>query len=245
MRPRPHDLRVPRQALRYVALQRTGYEIYPNRNRLLRFLLKVPLLRYDHIARIESSVFGCRLEHLFVEDVAKDYESLKGHLPKSASSILDIGCGVAAIDVFLARHYGARGNPVSLYLIDRSEIDRNVRYGFHPRTSFYNSLHVTRTLLSENGVSPASIHTQEVDPANSIAFPVAFDVILSLLSWGFHYPVPAYLHQAYEHLKPGGRLFIDVRRGTGGEAALHEKFTGRVEVVAREPKFDRLAAMRS
>lgn len=163
-----------------------------------------------------------------MSDMVDTYQTIEDALPQKASSILDIGCGVAGIDVLLSNHYKGE---VDIFLIDKTHVDSEVYYGFKKRGSFYNSLQVSENLLKVNGIASNRIHVWEATKDNRITFEVGFDVIISLISWGFHYPITTYLDGAYGKLRPGGVLIVDVRRNTGGEEEIGNKF-GNCEIVA-------------
>merc|ERR1712151_810327 len=46
------------------------------------------------------------------------------------------------------------------------------------------------------------------------------DLVLSIKSWGFHYPIEMHLAQITRILKPAGVIMVTLRRGTGGLRAL-------------------------
>ena len=137
--------------------------------------------------------------------------------------ILDIGCGAAGIDVFLHRHYGLPDR-LDFYLLDKSTIDKKVYYNYEPKGSFYNSLELARDFLCRNGLSERRIHLIEATAENTIDAPAGIDFVISLISWGFHYPVDTYLDRVYKLMRDGGHLIIDLRPGTGGEELLKGKF---------------------
>ena len=56
----------------------------------------------------------------------KEYETIKIFLPTNASNILDIGCGLAILDIFLAQNMK---NQIFL-LIDKNKVDLKIKYGF-------------------------------------------------------------------------------------------------------------------
>lgn len=65
--------------------------------------------------------------------------------------------------------------------------------------------------------------------------------MLSLISWGFHYPVSTYLDRVRELLSDDGVLILDLRRDTGGLEDLRRAFR-QVEIVRSADKFDRVLA---
>jgi len=127
---------------------------------------------------------------------------------------LDIGCGVAGIDVLLSQHYN--GN-VEIFLIDKTKVDKKLYYNFEKRGSFYNSLQISKSILTANGVNRNKIHLQEATENNEIRFNQNFDIVISLISWGFHYLVSTYLDRVYIKMNKNGIRIIDVRKNTNSE----------------------------
>lgn len=235
------SFKIPDDAVLYILFQRTAYLIVQNNIFWNRFLIRIPFLTYNRYVAIEAFLGRNRIKRLFAEDIRGEYERVKNHLPPKAESILDIGCGVAGIDVFLNRHYSV--SPPSFYLLDKTEIEPEVYYDLKPKASFYNSLAIAGKILEENGVKSSRIHTEEVNDKNEIKFNAQFDLVISLISWGFHYPVDTYLNQVYDLLNPGGTIIIDVRRGRGGEEALRKKFPD-AKIIYSAQKHDRFVAQK-
>lgn len=140
-------------------------------------------------------------------DLAATFETFRPYLPPRAERILDVGAGLAGIDVLLARHYGHRPE---ITLLDRQGISPGPQGGFHP-TGFaaYNDFPAALALLEANGVH--GVRTCNVDGEAPPRGP--FDLVISLLSWGFHYPVQTYRFDAKV-------LVLDVRKATDGVTAL-------------------------
>ncbi|MCC7486077.1 MAG: hypothetical protein IT529_13975 [Burkholderiales bacterium] len=169
--------------------------------------LKVPDAALPYIGMHRTHLAG-DLKAAYAADVARDFEMIRPHLPARADATLDIGSGMAGIDVLLWRHYG---NPV-VNLLDGTG-HTEVRVLFHEAMSPYNSMAVARLLLEENGVPGERIVEWPPDPDASVP---RCEFVLSLLSWGFHYPVAAYLTLVERCLAPGGRVLLDVRKDTDG-----------------------------
>ncbi len=104
----------------------------------------------------------------------------------------------------LFHHYKDDPN-LHLYLLDKSQMTDQVTYGFKDRGEFYNSLDLTREILILNGVAERSIRILEARDDGGIDIDEGLDLVISLISWGFHYPVSIYLDRVHELLKPGGR----------------------------------------
>ena len=163
-------------------------------------------------------------------DIGRTYESIKAYLPKNCSRVLDIGCGLGGIDLMIYNHYN--GN-VELNLLDYSKIDDKIHYGYQNTGSIYNSLELSKEFLVMNGVdeSKIKIHNAENE------FPIGrFDVILSILSCGFHYPVSTYLDKVKDCLD--GVAIFDIRKHSNQEDELRKNFN-HVEVIAEYTKCHR------
>lgn len=162
------------------------------------------------------------------EELARTFESFRDYLPPAADSILDIGSGMAGIDVFLGRHYPG----ATLHLLDKQGVSDRINAGFNvcsDEFAHYNDFGSALGLLEANGIGNDIIchdmHRQQ--------FPTEqFDVVVSLLSWGFHYPISTYAPRSR------GVMVVDVRKGTDGEDALREY--GRVTIVHEARKYRRV-----
>jgi SAM-dependent methyltransferase len=168
-----------------------------------------------------------------------EYNSIKHVLPNSCSTVLDIGCGVAGIDVFIERHYS--GQAPDFYLLDKSRVEQSVFYMFHEQAAFYNSLNVAGETLHANGISNGRIHLIEATDRNEIGMGAPVDLALSLLSWGFHYPVATYVERVHELLSEHGVVILDVRKGTDDIEVLRRTF-GRVDIIFATGKQYRVVA---
>ena len=168
--------------------------------------------------------------------IREDYDELDKWLPARCGSVLDIGCGLAGIDAYLYERYGAP----ALNLLDGTgqveDVGQRINYhdeGMRP----FNDMLAARELLTANGVDPKDIHEWPVGHSGDA---IPCDLCVSLLSWGWHYPVGAYLDLAWWSVAEGGRLILDVRSGQGGEDALEGRGFKRLGVVRQTNKGARL-----
>ena len=234
------NIDVPDKALSYVLLQRTGYLAIP-RTMVYRMLAKVwPWKLMNVVVPIEAALRKQRIRQLFNDDFAREFASIASALPRLCSAILDIGCGVGGIDVLLARYY-ADARPM-FYLLDKTQVDP-IHYGFEKRGAFYNSLDVAREVLMLNGVAGERIKLMHATDDNRIEMAGPVDLAISLISWGFHYPVETYLNRVHALLRPGGHLILDVRKSTGGEEAIRSKFPS-VRPLQETEKYNRFLAVK-
>lgn len=157
-----------------------------------------------------------------------DFEMIRPHLPARIEHMLDIGCGIAGLDVVLYQHY--RSNPdLKITLLDHTDLCTVPRYGFRERKEFYNALDISSAVLLHNNV-PMSVF-QTLDAADD-EFPEGpLDLVVSIASWGFHFPISTYLNRVHGALAPGGRVILDVRRGHGQLEELAHRFA-EVEPIA-------------
>jgi SAM-dependent methyltransferase len=228
------SLTLPAQAREYVLYQRT--KILPKRpqpSRFDRLMIRLGLKDDGY----HSFVRGYADEHAETVDSAyfREMEALAAkilpHVPQNAQSVLDIGCGIAGLDLFLFR--GLK-NP-DLHLLDRTATEKQVWYMFEEKGAFYNSLDLAESMLVANGVPKNKVHTHEAPEDGNIPLqPRSIDFVVSTISWGFHYPVDIYVDSVARIISENGVLLIDVRKGTDGERALEQHF--ELESVEDESK---------
>ncbi len=155
----------------------------------------------------------------------KDYNMIKDHLPEAVNNILDIGCGLGLIDIALYNHYNKTPN---LFLLDKTNtIDETTHIrGFNKEYVFYNSMESTKDTLVSNNVDIDSIFTNEATTDNIDRLTQnKYELILSLLSCGWHYSIETYVDLIKNTLTPNGVLILDIRHDTGQLDYAKEHFT--------------------
>ena len=193
-------LKITNEMVKYIELQRTGYG-----------------------ADVD-------IEKCYEKDIQKDYDSIKSYLPETCSRILDIGCGLAGIDLFLYNHYN--GTP-ELRLLDYSKIDEKIHYGYQNVGSVYNNLELSAQFLKLNGVDKKKIGIHNA----AVSFPYyKYDIIISLLSCGFHYPVRTYLKHILD--TKSGIVILDIRKHSNQIPLLNDNFN-TVQMIAEYSKCER------
>lgn len=231
-------MKIDHNAIPYILFQRTQYikksAIHKAVAKVLRVFKGVE--SFESMLKANVYLSSSSIKKEYQSDMLSEYESLKKDLPETAQNILDIGCGIAGLDVLISAHYD---NKVNVNLLDKSSIDGDVHYGFEKQGSFYNSLSLSKKVLMDNGVLEGNIFLQEATPKNEINFNKKFDLIISIISWGFHYPVEVYLNQVYDKLNLGGTLILDVRKESNGIELLTKKF-GKYSVVMEFKKHTRV-----
>jgi SAM-dependent methyltransferase len=235
---RPHQsIRIARGAARFILLQRTQLQSKQLRHAFSRMRLRyIPVGLY-----LEGWLRRRAIEQAYVREIEADFQSIKPYLPATAASIMDIGCGIAALDALLFEHYGEQ-EPV-LYLVDRSELSGRIYFGFRGEAAFYNSLGRAKRTLLVNGVPHYRIRTIEAPGDELLPNVAPLDLVISILSWGFHFPISTYLNCVCDCLAPNGRLIVDVRRNTDGLERLAACFSD-LSIISEMPKAQRVCAQR-
>jgi SAM-dependent methyltransferase len=231
-------MHIPDEAVTYILFQRTAYLRLPVAV-LARLQHILPVSLYNALVNVEARTRSDQIKHLYAEDMRGEYETFRDALPAECAAVLDIGCGVAGIDVLLQQHYADR--KLDIFLLDKTQVEQRVFYQFNPAGAFYNSLAVARDLLVANGIDAAHVHLHEATDSNDIAISTSVDLVISLISWGFHYPVETYIQRVYEVLRPGGVVILDVRKQTSGLDMLKDMFA-QVDVLLETKKQHRVAA---
>jgi len=170
----------------------------------------------------------------FKKRMEQEFNILKPYLPESCKTIMDIGCGVGGIDVLLDQHY----TEVELYLADNNIVSEKPIYGFDRGKSFYNSFHATTEMMELNGVKKYCLVDVSID---DISQHRNMDLIISLLSWGYHYPVQTYIEKVRNIISPTGRLIMDIRIDTDGIKIVNEFFPN-FDIIITDNKADRVVA---
>lgn len=135
----------------------------------------------------------------------RDYETMAKWLPPGVRSILDIGCGLAGVDVFLAVATGA----TDINLMDGDGTAPR-KMGFVDGTKAWSNVRDGAELFRAN-LPGVRVSCRKLDAVN-----VPCDLLISLKSWAHHYPASTYMGLAVKSLRKGGRIIVDIRTGTDG-----------------------------
>lgn len=169
----------------------------------------------------------------FEDEIKNEYIKIKPFLPREIASVLDIGCGIGGIDYYISKYHGSP----KLYMLDYSKVDDNIHYGLRTEASKYNSLKSTAEFLESNGINNFEL----CDAANGFPENNEYDLIISLLSCGYHYPIDTYLRGIVKSLSKTGALIIDIRIGSLDFQMLKTIFK-TVIVICTENKARRIIA---
>ena len=128
------------------------------------------------------------IEKITEELFLKEFETFKHFLPNSVNNIMDIGCGLGIINVYLNNFFGKK--PI-FFLLDKNRIDKKIKYGFSSNYESYNDLNETKNILLENDVDISSLYLFDVEKEFQIN--KKMDLVISLKSMGYHYPINTYI----------------------------------------------------
>jgi SAM-dependent methyltransferase len=167
---------------------------------------------------------------LYRGEAEQEADSVIPHLPEGTTRLMDLGCGLAAADLAI----GLRLPDLSFSLVDQDRFEDRPHYGFEAEASAYNSLAETMVFLTQNGLAVERVETTDM---LSQSFPsgTTMDAVISLISWGFHYPVETYVNEVFDVLRPNGVVILDVRRGTNGLDVLSRRFGADAVMEIRSP----------
>jgi SAM-dependent methyltransferase len=139
------------------------------------------------------------------------------YLIRTPRTVLDIGCGLGIYDLAIDKFYS---EPINYYLLDKTtdaSEESNVFYGYQQVGAFYNNLDTTTDFLTSNGIEKDRLHMLSVASSNETTNIMLqntlqnVDLIISIISWGFHYPVSTYLDTVDKILAPDGIVCFHCR----------------------------------
>ncbi|MCK9325312.1 MAG: hypothetical protein M0P69_07425 [Bacteroidales bacterium] len=222
------NIKLPKDAYPLLVFQRTQYLQFASPEEQEKAKRENPKNYYPHWVQYVADKYRKQIEVAYMRDMDTVYRSIRDYLPERCGRILDIGCGVAGINIHLSEHYN--GEP-EICLMDKTKTEDRIIYGFTDNPSYYNSLDTAEAVLFKNGVSQHKIKKLEI-PTD---FPKGVDFVLSTYAWGFHFPVQTYLQDVYASMNKGARLIITVREDTDGLKVLKECF-GNMTYILMENK---------
>jgi len=128
------------------------------------------------------------LEKITEELFLKELNTFKNFLPNSVNTIMDIGCGLGIINIYLNKFFEKK--PI-FFLLDKNRIDRKIKYGFSSNYESYNDLNETKKILLENNIDSNCVYLFDVEKKFQIN--KKMDLVISLKSMGYHYPINKYI----------------------------------------------------
>ena len=118
----------------------------------------------------------------------KEFKTFKNYLPNSPENIMDIGCGLGIINIYLNEFFEKK--PV-FFLLDKNKVDRKITYGFSSNYESYNDLKETKNILLDNNIDTSCMYLFDVE--KQFVITKKMDLVISLKSMGYHYPINTYI----------------------------------------------------
>jgi SAM-dependent methyltransferase len=238
------NINLDNNALKYILFQRTELLVH-TRNIFIKQILKIycRVFKKDFLPamiNLECAIRKKGIKRDYINCMYEEYNSFKEYIPSSITNYLDIGCGIAIVNIFIKEKLTDKFN--KLILIDKTETDKEIHYGFKDVASFYNSLELAKSTLIKNGFNKDKINIIEPKD-NNLNLNIKFDFVISLIAWGFHFPVNTYLQEIYKNLNENGCLIIDIRKGTKGIEELKNVFK-EVKVIKDFSKYSRVLCIK-
>ena len=174
-------IRLNKKSKKLILLQRN--ELLSEKQKILRKRFGRFLFTNFFVHFFQNQKLDVSVQNLF----EKEYETIKNFLPSNASNILDIGCGLAILDIFLAQNY----EKPNFFLIDKNKVDLKIKYGFSKNYESYNNLNETKKILLANNILDEQIFLNNAE--EKIDINKKMDLVLSIKSMAFHYPLENYL----------------------------------------------------
>lgn len=121
--------------------------------------------------------------------------------------ILELGCGLGRYSVFLNSQLEQSPHFI---MADFSHISKKIKYGWNPEESKYNNLELTKDFCNDNGLSNFTIFDLALEDLENLE---DIDLVISVLSVGFHYPIELYINKLMKITSPKATMIFGVRSG--------------------------------
>jgi hypothetical protein len=151
---------------------------------------------FDHLKGSPAEWFQA-----YHSEVNKTLGQIGTWLPVQPRSILDIGCGLAVVDMVMMQHFSCE-----CVLVDGEDGDGVARKYDVP----FGNREVVQEFMDDNSIPSTLWKYYSPEQLVDREIPV-FDLVLSLRSWCFHYSPETYLWFVQKHVVPGTRIIVDVR----------------------------------
>ena len=178
-------------------------------------------LRYITLQR-NYKEFNTQTLQMSIGNAQRDIALIDRLATRPIRSVLDIGCGLGIFDLALDMFYqNKNGTRPVFYMFDRTtkkREERKVFYGFNKEgTAFYNNMEYGHEFMEANGVPGSNLHYVNTSADKVLSNKILVDnvpqvdLIVSIISWGFHYDVSYYLDSVCQVLADDGLVCFHVR----------------------------------
>ncbi len=164
----------------------------------------------DFLLQLEAKLRKKQIVEIAAHEIKDELSQILTTIAtKEIKSVASIGPGLGMEIVELANVLS-----VSKVLLIDIEDNNRFHHGFNEQGAGYNNLSVTRDFINRN-ISRAidfTLINPEID--NQIKnHDAKYDLIISLISCGFHYPAKTYLDFFQKNLSDNGCIVLDLRKG--------------------------------
>lgn len=140
--------------------------------------------------------------------ITRDFETIEPWLPAKVSSVLDIGCGLAGVNVLIANWCSGACKKINLLDGDGTA---HRKVGFVANTKAWSDVNRGAEVVRAN--LPGTVKVAAFTTAEK---KIPCDLLISLKSWAHHYSAQTYMALAVASLRKKGRMILDIRTGTDG-----------------------------
>ena len=141
-------------------------------------------------------------EH-YIKSLEDDYDFIGKYLPKSKSFfLLDVGGGLGGIDILIKKKHPDRNIEVTI-IEEEGEVEQR---GYEKSSRGFM---FSRSLCHKMWI--ANNEASFLETWSTLENHKLYDVVISLQSMGFHYPIENYVDKLYEYMVQDGILIVDIR----------------------------------
>lgn len=116
----------------------------------------------------------------YLKDVEQDFNDIQDYLCQS-KNLVDLGAGMGGIDYLIKQRFP----DINITAMDGEQVVAGEHYGYKTDLQFYSNNSVAQQFFLDNGLDV--IFYPATDDLR-----VPCDTLISLNSWGFHYPINRY-----------------------------------------------------
>lgn len=142
----------------------------------------------------------------FMEKSNEEYSIIKEFI-KKPNKVLDLGCGLSRMSVFL--NWQWQDPNIKFILADFNQINKNLTYGWNPKEDIYNDLNQTTEFVKKHGLKNFEIFDLKEDLTKL----KDIDLVYSFLAVGFHFPIEPYIKNLLKITSSKCQFIFGVRKG--------------------------------
>ena len=222
--------------LQRTSIQKSNSILLKNFNRLTKNKFKIIQVLFHSIAY--NKVF-----HAYEIETVNESNLLckliLEEFPDKNLIILDIGVGIGGYHKKWVREHCNRS---TLYIMDNSEFNiRALSYGHGNSDRYYNSLFLTKNFLNDVDSSKVRVESIEIKKEYPGKIPNHLDLIISFISWGFHYSLEEYWSTIVQRMSLNSSIIlVDVRKNSQSYSFLKNQNNFSLEIISSDSKSDRM-----